>query len=137
MDAVSGLGNRSYFVGQVNAWIAEARRGGVMLVAVDMLDDLYREGALPQGTTWSNPLHRCSGTAGWLGWAALARISATEYALLCPTDDLSQLKELAELINSRIADLVVNPMGEAVRCPSSASPAVMAMTILGPADEGG
>ena len=43
VDAVSGLGNRAYFVGQVNAWIAEAGQGGVMLVSVDMLDDIYRD----------------------------------------------------------------------------------------------
>ena len=42
-DAVSGLGNRAYFMGQVNAWIAESGRGGIMLVAVDMLDDIYRD----------------------------------------------------------------------------------------------
>ena len=113
VDAVSGLGNRSYFVGQVNAWIAEAGQGGVMLVAVDMLDDLYREEGFAARDNMVKSIAQVLRELldGWDG-AALARISATEYALLCPTDDLSQLKELAELINSRIADLVVNPMGE-------------------------
>ena len=113
VDAVSGLGNRAYFVGQVNAWIAEAGQGGVMLVAVDMLDDLYREEGF---AARDNMVKSIAQVLKELlnGWdeAALARISATEYALLCPTDDLLQLKELAELVNSRIADLVVNPMGE-------------------------
>lgn len=113
VDAVSGLGNRSYFVGQVNAWIAEAGQGGVMLVAVDMLDDLYREEGFAARDNMVKSIAQVLKELlnGWDG-AALARISATEYALLCPTDDLSQLKELAEFINSRIADLVVNPMGE-------------------------
>ncbi|MDW4561771.1 MULTISPECIES: EAL domain-containing protein [Aeromonas] len=113
VDAVSGLGNRSYFVGQVNAWIAEAGQGGVMLVAVDMLDDLYREEGYAARDNMVKSIAQVLRELldGWDG-AALARISATEYALLCPTDDLSQLKDLAELINSRIADLVVNPMGE-------------------------
>ncbi|MNG98181.1 RNase E specificity factor CsrD [compost metagenome] len=113
VDAVSGLGNRSYFVGQVNAWIAEAGQGGVMLVAVDMLDDLYREEGFAARDNMVKSIAQVLRELldGWDG-AALARISATEYALLCPTDDLSQLKDLAELINSRIADLVVNPMGE-------------------------
>ncbi len=113
VDAVSGLGNRAYFVGQVNAWIAEAGQGGVMLVAVDMLDDIYRDEGFAARDNMVKSIAQAlkEQLKGWDG-AALARISATEYALLCPTDDLTQLKELAEVINSRIADLVVNPMGE-------------------------
>ncbi|HDX8596413.1 TPA: EAL domain-containing protein [Aeromonas dhakensis] len=113
VDAVSGLGNRAYFVGQVNAWIAEAGQGGVMLVAVDMLDELYREEGFAARDNMVKSIAQAlkEQLKGWDG-SAVARISATEYALLCPTDDLSQLKDLAEVINSRIADLVVNPMGE-------------------------
>ena len=86
---------------------------GVMLVAVDMLDDLYREEGFAARDNMVKSIAQVLRELldGWNG-AALARISATEYALLCPTDELSQLKDLAELINSRIADLVVNPMGE-------------------------
>ncbi|MGL5452940.1 MAG: EAL domain-containing protein [Aeromonas sp.] len=113
IDAVSGLGNRTYFVGQVNAWIAEAGQGGVMLIAVDMLDDIYRDEGFAARDNMVKSIAKAlkEQLQGWDG-AALARISATEYALLCPTDDLSKLKTLAEVMNSRIADLVVNPMGE-------------------------
>jgi len=41
-DAVSGLGNRAYFMGQVTAWIVEGGTGGIMLVAVDALDNIYK-----------------------------------------------------------------------------------------------
>ncbi|MGL4251524.1 MAG: EAL domain-containing protein [Aeromonas sp.] len=113
VDAVSGLGNRAYFVAQVNAWIAEAGQGGVMLVAVDMLDDIYRDEGFAARDNMVKSIAQVlrEQLKGWDG-SAVARISATEYALLCPTDDLTQLKELAEVINSRIADLVVNPMAE-------------------------
>ncbi|MGL4714832.1 MAG: EAL domain-containing protein [Aeromonas sp.] len=113
VDAVSGLGNRAYFVGQVNAWIAEAGQGGVMLIAVDMLDEIYRNEGFAARDNMVKSIAQVLNAQlqGWDG-AALARISATEYALLCPTDDLTQLKELAELLNSRIAELVVNPMGK-------------------------
>lgn len=113
VDAVSGLGNRAYFVGQVNAWIAESGQGGIMLVAVDMLDDIYRDEGFAARDNMVKSIAQIlrEQLKGWDG-AAVARISATEYALLCPTDDLGQLKELAEIINSRIADLVVNPMAE-------------------------
>lgn len=113
VDAVSGLGNRAYFVGQVNAWIAEAGQGGVMLVAVDILEDIYREEGFAARDNMVKSIAQVlqEQLQGWSG-AAVARISATEYALLCPTNDLAQLKELAQLINTRIADLVVNPMDE-------------------------
>ena len=96
-DAVSGLGNRAYFMGQVNAWIAESGRGGVMLVAVDMLDDLYREEGFAARDNMVKSIAQAlkEQLKGWDG-SALARISATEYALLCPTDDLAQLKDLAD-----------------------------------------
>ncbi|WP_033138061.1 EAL domain-containing protein [Aeromonas finlandensis] len=113
VDAVSGLGNRAYFVGQVNAWIAEAGQGGVMLVAVDMLDDIYRDEGFAARDNMVKSIAQVlrEQLKGWDG-AAIARISATEYALLCPTDDLDQLRDLAEILNARIADLVVNPMAE-------------------------
>ncbi len=78
-----------------------------MLVAVDMLDDIYRDEGFAARDNMVKSIAQAlkEQLKGWDG-AALARISATEYALLCPTDDLTQLKELAEVINSRIADLV-------------------------------
>lgn len=113
IDAVSGLGNRAYFVGQVNAWIAEAGQGGVMLVAVDMLDDIYRDEGFAARDNMVKSIAQVlrEQLTGWDG-AAVARISATEYALLCPTNERDQLRELAEMLNARIADLVVNPMAE-------------------------
>ena len=110
-DAVSGLGNRAYFMGQVNAWIAESGRGGIMLVAVDMLDDIYRDEGFAArdsmvkavATTLQEALRDFDGYA-------LARISATEYAVLLPGLEMQELIDVGELINRFIAELVVNPM---------------------------
>ena len=110
-DAVSGLGNRAYFMGQVNAWITESGRGGIMLVAVDMLDDIYRDEGFAArdsmvkavATTLQEALRDYDGSA-------LARISATEYAVLLPGLEMQELVEVGELINRFIAELVVNPM---------------------------
>lgn len=112
-DAVSGLGNRAYFVGQVNAWIAEGGQGGVLLVAVDLLEDIYRnEGFAAR----DNMVKSIAGVLRDLLQgkedSALARISATEYAVLYPTDDKDRLRDLAEQINERIASLVVNPIDD-------------------------
>ena len=110
-DAVSGLGNRAHFMGQVNAWIAESGQGGVMLVAVDVLDDIYRDdgfGARDNmvksvAVTLADLLRPYEGHA-------LARISATEYALLLPGIENVELNDIGQQVNRAIAELVVNPI---------------------------
>ncbi|KUE79306.1 EAL domain-containing protein [Aeromonas schubertii] len=112
-DAVSGLGNRAYFVGQINAWIAEGGMGGVLLVAVDVLDDIYRDEGYAARDNMVKSIAAClRELLQGRDDCAIARISATEYAVLYPTSDKEQLRSLAEQINERIADLVVNPNDE-------------------------
>ncbi len=110
-DAVSGLGNRAYFIGQINAWIAEHGTGGVMLIAVDALDEIYRidgYGARDQMVKQvANILHIKLAT---FGGAAIARISATEYAVLLPGLTSEELLDIAHVLNEAIADLIVNPL---------------------------
>ena len=110
---VSGLGNRAYFIGQVNAWIAEGGRGGVMLVAVDMLEDIYREEgfAARDRMVKSVALSLKESLKGYDG-LALARISANEYAVLLPGQSITSLRETGEQINRTIAELVVNPVSQ-------------------------
>lgn len=113
LDVVSGLGNRAYFIGQVNAWIAEGGRGGVMLVAVDMLEDIYREEgfAARDRMVKSVALSLKENLKGYDG-LAVARISANEYAVLLPGQSITALRETGEQINSAIAELVVNPVSQ-------------------------
>lgn len=112
-DAVSGLGNRAYFVGQVNAWIAEGGQGGILLVAVDVLEEIYREEGFAARDNMVKSIASClRGLLQGKSESAVARISATEYALLYPAADKEELRVLAEQINGRIADLVVNPIDE-------------------------
>lgn len=113
LDAVSGLGNRAYFVSQVNAWIAESGQGGLFLIAVDLLDDIYRE----EGFSARDNMVKSIATIlkeliQVKTDSAIARISATEYAVLYPTTEKNELLTLADKINERIMDLVVNPIDE-------------------------
>lgn len=126
-DAVSGLGNRAYFIGQINAWIAEHGRGGIMLIAVDSFDDIYnadgygaRDHMVKQIATVLNA--KLSVFDGY----ALARISATEYAVLLPGLTSEELLDAAHVLNTAIADIIVNPLnsdtalsviGVAIRSP--------------------
>ncbi len=113
LDVVSGLGNRAYFIGQVNAWIAEGGRGGIMLVAVDMLEDIYRE----EGFAARDRMVKAVAVSlkdslkGYDGMA-LARISANEYAVLLPGLSINGLREVGEQLNGAIAELVINPISQ-------------------------
>ena len=66
VDAVSGLGNRSCFVGQVNAWIAEAGQGSCWWPSTCWTISIAKR-ALPRETTWSSPSPRCSRSCWMVG----------------------------------------------------------------------
>lgn len=112
-DAVSGLGNRAYFMGQVNAWLAESSQGGIMLVAVDMLEEIYRdEGYAARDSMVRAVANTLLDLLRQVEGSAVARISATEYAVLLPGLPAEELNDIADQINRAIADLVVNPMAQ-------------------------
>ncbi|WP_024873256.1 bifunctional diguanylate cyclase/phosphodiesterase [Tolumonas lignilytica] len=110
-DAVSGLGNRAYFIGQINAWIAEHGTGGVMLIAVDALDDIYRHDGYSARDKMVKQIANVLNTklAVYEG-GSVARISATEYAVLLPGLSSDELLEAANILNDAIANLIVNPL---------------------------
>lgn len=112
MDEVSGLGNRAYFLSQSQSWISERQEGTVLLVAIDMLEQLYldegfaaRDGMVKAIAT--NLRQLCQRFNDF----ALARISTNEFALLIPESDPERLSLLGEEINRFIAELVINPVG--------------------------
>ena len=110
-DAVSGLGNRAHFVGQVNAWTAESGHGGVMLVSVDVLDDIYRnEGFGARDNMVKSVATSLSDLLRPYDGHALARISAIEYAILLPGVENTELHDIGQQMNRAIAELVVNPI---------------------------
>lgn len=110
-DAVSGLGNRAYFIGQINAWIAEHGRGGIMLIAVDALDDIYKsDGFVARDQMVKQIAHILNAKLSAFAGFALARITATEYAVLLPGLTSEELLDTAHVLNDAIADLIVNPL---------------------------
>ena len=110
-DAVSGLGNRAYFIGQINAWIAEHGRGGIMLIAVDSLDEIYRtDGYVARDQMVKQVANILNAKLSVFQGSAVARITATEYAVLLPGLTSEELLDAARVLNIAIADLIVNPL---------------------------
>lgn len=110
-DAVSGLGNRAYFMGQINAWIAENGTGGIMLIAVDALDDIYRiDGYSARDKMVKQIAKTINSKLSHVEGCSVARISATEYAVLLPSQTSDELLDTAKILNEAIAGLIVNPL---------------------------
>lgn len=113
-DSVSGLGNRPYFMGQCHEWIAELGVGGVLMIAVPRLEDLHREeGYRSRDQMVRSIAEVLTEKMNFNTHTSIARLSATEFAVLIPGYDGEQLKRLADRVYIAIADLFVNPVGDA------------------------
>ena len=49
IDTVSNLGNRAYYMSQLNAWLGEGGYGGVALLEATFIKDLYEEKGYESG----------------------------------------------------------------------------------------
>ncbi len=111
LDETSGLGNRAYFVSQSQSWISEGSGGAAILIAVNMLEQLYQdEGFEARDQMVKAIAVNLRQLCRRFGDYALARISAHEYAMLVSESDLERLSLLGEEINRQIADLVIDPV---------------------------
>lgn len=110
-DLVSQLGNRAYFTAQLDSWVKEDGIGGVILLAVDILEDIYREeGFAARDNLVRAVANMLSTHTEKIEHVALARISATEFAIIMPGYEAQMLQDFAVQVNAKIADLVVNPI---------------------------
>ncbi|MCE2571016.1 EAL domain-containing protein [Motilimonas eburnea] len=113
-DEVTGLGNRAYFMGQAKTWIAESGSGGVALISLDILEDVYLE----QGEAARDHLAKASASTIQAAvmhndQVVLARLSINEFAVILPGLEADQLLHVAEVIQDALSDLVVSPLEEA------------------------
>ena len=113
-DEVSGLGNRAYFMGQAKAWMDESGNGGLAILSLDLLDEVYLE----QGESARDHLVVLCANALTRALSVddsfvLARLSINEFACLLPGQEKDQLLNIAEQMQLAMSDLVVSPMGAA------------------------
>ena len=109
-DETSGLGNRAYFVSQVNSWVAEDGRGGVILLSVDILDDIYRnEGFSARDDLIKTVAEKLQSEINYIEQSAVARISASEFAILLPGFEGDELQFIGNKFYKQISDLVATP----------------------------
>lgn len=97
-DQVSGMGNRSFFISQLNSWLANSATGGLALMKTPLIDECYRQ----QGFTAGDQLVRdmADGLSQAIGYSdlTLARLSYDEFALLAPDISRDRLNEIGQLM---------------------------------------
>ncbi|XAW88766.1 EAL domain-containing protein [Vibrio sp. CDRSL-10 TSBA] len=113
MDPVSQLGNRSYYMNQLNGWLADNAVGGVAMLQVQFIKDLYEEKGYEAGDNMVRELAthlKASITAPNI---TIARISAEEFALILPNMEEGELRQAADNIMNCVNDINPDPTGMA------------------------
>ncbi|WP_159084625.1 bifunctional diguanylate cyclase/phosphodiesterase [Dongshaea marina] len=110
-DSTSGLGNRDYFISQVKEWIAEDGVGGMMIISIDILDEIYQK----DGFMARDQFLKSIGETLQLQLKPydrheVARFSDTEFAILIPGVNQQELLNIAENLNGNISNILVNPL---------------------------
>ncbi|MCG6400308.1 EAL domain-containing protein, partial [Vibrio fluvialis] len=104
---VSQLGNRAYYMNQLNAWLSDNAIGGVAILQAQFIKDLYEEKGYEAGDGMVRDLAAQLKATITTPNATISRISTEEFGLILPNLDESELRLVADgLIN---AIQVVNP----------------------------
>ncbi|MGF1910100.1 EAL domain-containing protein [Vibrio kasasachensis] len=113
IDPVSALGNRAYYMSQLNAWLSEGGYGGVALLEARFIKDLYDDKGYEASDKMVRELADHLKVALNSNQVTLSRISSDEFGFIMPNMDESELKLLAESIVTYVQDLNADPTGMA------------------------
>jgi diguanylate cyclase (GGDEF)-like protein len=111
-DPVSGLGNRSFYVGQLKSWLTESGVGGMALIKVDLISEAYKKQGFEAGDNlverFANNLTHTIITDDSM---TAARLSKDEFVILAPNTDADDLRLLGESVLAMVVDMQADPMG--------------------------
>ncbi|MGF1688217.1 GGDEF domain-containing protein [Photobacterium japonica] len=95
-DNVSSLGNRHYFINQLNSWLTDSHQGGLIILKSTLIDDIYREAGFEIGDKFVHSLAEELNANIIHSDVTLARLSYDEFAVLAPNISDEKLKVIAE-----------------------------------------
>ena len=113
MDPVSQLGNRSFFMGQLNQWLTESSRGGVALLKAKFIKEAYDEFGYETGDTLIRELADHLKLTTDSSISVVARINTEEFAFIFPNIARDDLEILANNIVANIQSMRPDPTGTA------------------------
>ncbi len=112
LDPVSKLSNRSFYMSQIDQWLAEETQGGIALLHAEYIGELYEtKNYLRADTLVKELAKRLKNTIDVPG-ATIARLSDDEFGLLFPHMDESELRILADSIVGCIRELNYDSNGQ-------------------------
>ncbi len=111
MDPVSHLGNRAFFMGQLNQWLTESSLGGVAILHAEFIKQTYKSEGYEAGDGLVRELADLLSMTINLPNTVIARISTDEFGFVFPNIDENELKFAANSIITCIQDLNADPTG--------------------------
>ncbi|UPQ90227.1 bifunctional diguanylate cyclase/phosphodiesterase [Vibrio sinaloensis] len=113
IDPVSQLGNRAYYMSQLNSWLGEGGIGGVAILEASFIRELYDDKGYEAGDGMVRELADHLKVSLSSPNVTLARISTEEFGFILPNVDDSELKLVAESIMTYVQDVNADPTGMA------------------------
>ncbi|MPS30851.1 MULTISPECIES: EAL domain-containing protein [unclassified Salinivibrio] len=111
-DAVSGLGNRSFYVGQLKSWLTESGVGGMALIKVDLIGEAYKNQGFESGDRIVEQFaNNLTTTIISDDSMTAARLSKDEFVILAPNSDPDDLRLLGESVLAMVVDMQADPTG--------------------------
>ncbi|MGD8110964.1 bifunctional diguanylate cyclase/phosphodiesterase [Vibrio sp. TRT 17S01] len=113
IDPVSQLGNRAYYMSQLNSWLGEGGHGGVAILEARFIKELYDDKGYEAGDGMIRQLADHLKVSLTSPNVAIARISTEEFGFILPNMEDSELKLVAESIVTYVQDISADPTGMA------------------------
>lgn len=113
IDPVSQLGNRAYYMSQLNSWIGEGGIGGVAILEASFIRELYDDKGYEAGDGMIRELADHLKVSLTAPDVTLARISTEEFGFILPNMEESELKLISESIVTYVQDINADPTGMA------------------------
>ncbi|CAM3074760.1 bifunctional diguanylate cyclase/phosphodiesterase [Vibrio neptunius] len=113
IDPVSALGNRAYYMSQLNSWLGEGGFGGVAILEASFIHELYEEKGYEAGDGMVRELADHLKVSLTSPDVTLARISSAEFGIILPNVDETDLKLMSESIVTYVQDINADPTGMA------------------------
>ncbi|MCK6264343.1 EAL domain-containing protein [Vibrio sp. ZSDE26] len=111
IDPVSKLGNRAYYMNQLNAWLNEGANGGVVILEAGFIKELYDEKGYESGDGMVQQLAEHLKISISFPNLTIARISTEEFGFIFPNMDDSELKIMADSLLNYVEDINSDPTG--------------------------
>ncbi|WP_254813940.1 LapD/MoxY N-terminal periplasmic domain-containing protein [Salinivibrio sp. ES.052] len=109
-DAISGLGNRRFYMGQLKSWLTESGIGGMVLAKVDMIKEVYDNHGFEAGDQIVERFAtRLTTTIITNDNMTVARLSKDEFVILAPNADPDDLRLLGETMLAMVAEMQADP----------------------------